>query len=76
MMKLCTNGAVRVVGGPHFVKLTESGDDDEGRVFLITDNNSTRLTLDISTLNTGETIANILQDDFSIEVIPASLLQF
>ena len=45
--------AVSVVGGPHFVKLTESGDDDEGRVFLITDNNSTRLTLDTSTLNSS-----------------------
>ena len=66
--------AVRVVGGPHFVKLTESGDDDEGRVFLITDNNATRLTLDTSTLNGAETIANIFQDDFSIEVIPATTL--
>ena len=69
---------VIVVGGPHFVKLTESGDDDEGRVFLITDNNETRLTLDTSTLDSStspaETIANILQNDFSIEVVPAATL--
>lgn len=66
--------AVSVIGGPYFVKLTESGDDDEGRVFLITDNNSTRLTLDVSTLNGSETISNIFQDDFSVEVIPATTL--
>jgi hypothetical protein len=66
--------SVSVVGGPHFLKLTESGDDDEGRVFLITDNNATRLTLDITTLGTGETLDNILQDDFSVEVVPASTL--
>ena len=69
---------VSVVGGPHFVKLTESGDDDEGRVFLITDNNETRLTLDVSSLDLNaspaETIANILQDDFSVEVISATTL--
>ena len=66
--------SVTVVGGPHFLKLTESGDDDEGRVFLITDNNATRLTLDITTLGTGETLYNILQDDFSVEVVPATTL--
>ncbi|MBT5717198.1 MAG: hypothetical protein HOI70_09805, partial [Opitutae bacterium] len=38
---------VTVVGGAHLVKLTETGDDNEGRVFRITDNNETRLTLDI-----------------------------
>ena len=65
---------VSVVGGPHFLKLTESGDDDEGRVFLITDNNATRLTLDISNLAAGETLDNILQDDFSVEIIPATTL--
>jgi hypothetical protein len=66
--------SVKVVGGPHFVKLTESGDDDEGRVFLITDNNATRLTLDISRLTSGETLQNILQADFSVEVVPAPTL--
>lgn len=62
------------VGGPHFVKLTESGDDDEGRVFLITDNNATRLTLDISKLAAGESLPNILQADYSIDVVPAPTL--
>ena len=53
-----------VVGGPHFVKLTELGDDDEGRVFLITDNNATRLTLDITRLANGETLQNVLQTEY------------
>ena len=66
--------SVSVVGGPHFLKLTESGDDDEGRVFLITDNNATRLTLDISSLVASETLDDILQDDFSVEVVPATTL--
>ena len=65
---------VSVVGGPHLVKLTESGDDDEGRFFLITDNNATRLTLDISKLANGETLQNVLQTDFSVEVIAAPTL--
>lgn len=65
---------ISVVGGPHLVKLTESGDDDEGRFFLITDNNATRLTLDISKLANGETLQNVLQTDFSVEVIAAPTL--
>ena len=63
-----------VVGGPHFVKLTESGDDDEGRFFLIQDNNATRLTLDITRLANGETLQNVLQADFSVEVFAAPTL--
>jgi hypothetical protein len=63
-----------VVGGPHFVKLTESGDDDEGRIFLITDNNATRLTLDTSKLTSGESLSNVLQTDYSIEVVCAPTL--
>lgn len=65
---------ISIVGGPHFVKLTESGDDNEGRYFLITDNNSTRLTLDTSTLLSGESLSDILQEDFSVEVYPAPTL--
>ena len=65
---------VTVVGGPYLVKLTETGDDNEGRVFLITDNNATRLTLDISKLANGESLPNILQTDYSIEVVPAPTL--
>lgn len=62
---------VIVVGGPHLVKLTESGDSNEGRFFRIIDNNETALTLDISTLAAGESLSNVLQVDYSIEVVPA-----
>ena len=65
---------VTVVGGSYLVKLTESGDDDEGRVFLITDNNATRLTLDTSKLANGESLSDVLQTDYSIEVVPAPTL--
>jgi hypothetical protein len=65
---------VKVVGGSYLVKLTESGDNEEGRVFLITDNNATRLTLDTSKLADGESLSNILQTDYSIEVVPAPTL--
>ena len=65
---------VTVIGGPYLVKLTESGDDDEGRVFLITDNNATHLTLDTSKLASGESLSNVLQTDYSIEVVRAPTL--
>ena len=63
-----------MIGGPHFVKLTEPGDTNEGRVFRITDNNATRLTLDVSKLESGESLSNVLKADYSIEVLPASTL--
>ena len=63
--------SVTVVGGPHFVRLTEKGSPDAGRYFLITDNTANQLTLDVSKLATksktnptGETLAKILQPDF------------
>ncbi len=69
---------VTVVGGPHFVRLTEKGSPDVGRFFLITDNTANQLTLDISKLATksksnppGETLAKILQPDYSVEILPA-----
>ncbi len=71
--------SVSVVGGPHFVRLTEKGSPDVGRYFLITDNTSNQLTLDVSKLTTksksnptGETLAKILQPDYSVEVVPAA----
>ena len=71
--------SVTVVGGPHFVRLTEKGSPDVGRVFLITDNTANQLTLDVSKLATksksnptGETLAKVLQQDYSVEIIPAS----
>ena len=67
-----------VVGGPHFVRLTEKGSPDVGRYFLITDNTANQLTLDVSKLATksktnptGETLAKILQVDYSVEIVPA-----
>ena len=70
--------SVTVVGGPHFVRLTEKGSPDAGRYFLITDNTSNQLTLDVSKLATksktnptGETLAKILQVDYSVEIVPA-----
>ena len=65
---------VKVLGGPHLVRLSEKGDSNEGRVFLITDNNATRLTLDISRLANGETLQNILQTEYSVEIVPANTL--
>ena len=69
---------VTVVGGPHFVRLTEKGSPDVGRYFLITDNTANQLTLDVSKLATksktnptGETLAKILQVDYSVEIVPA-----
>ena len=71
--------SVTVVGGPHFVRLTEKGSPDVGRFFLITDNTANQLTLDISRLAsksksnpTGETLAKILQADYSVEIVPAT----
>lgn len=70
---------VTVIGGPHFVRLTEKGSPDVGRYFLITDNTSNQLTLDVSKLATksktnptGETLAKILQPDFAVEIVPAA----
>ncbi|MFL2914388.1 MAG: BspA family leucine-rich repeat surface protein [Opitutales bacterium] len=65
---------VKVLGGPHFVRLSEKGDSNEGRVFLIMDNNATRLTLDISRLAAGETLQNILQNEYSVDIVPANTL--
>lgn len=71
--------SVNVVAGPHFVRLTEKGSPDVGRFFLITDNTANQLTLDISKLAsksrsnpTGETLAKVLQADYSVEIIPAT----
>ncbi|MBT3666767.1 MAG: hypothetical protein HN548_04745, partial [Opitutae bacterium] len=49
-------------------------DSNEGRIFLITDNNATRLTLDLSRLAPGESLQNLLQDDYSVEIMPANTL--
>ena len=65
---------VSVVAGPHFVKLTQEGSSDVGRMFLITSNTSTELTLDTSRLASGETLQNIFQVDYTVEIIPGNTL--
>ena len=65
---------ITVVGGPHLVQLSESGDDDEGRYFKIVDNNATGLTLDISKLESGESLSDVLSTDYSVDVLPASTI--
>jgi hypothetical protein len=65
---------VSVVAGPHFVRLTQEGSSDIGRTFLITANTSTQLTLDTSRLASGETLQNILQTDYAVEIIPGNTL--
>ena len=65
---------VSVVAGPHFVRLTQEGSSDAGRAFLITSNTSTQLTLDTSRLASGETLQNIFQVNYSVEIIPGNTL--
>lgn len=65
---------VSVVAGPHFVRLTQEGSSDVGRTFLITANTSTQLTLDTSRLASGETLQNILQTDYTVEIVPGNTL--
>ena len=65
---------VSVVAGPHFVRLTQKGSSDVGRMFLITSNTSTQLTLDTSRLASGETLQNIFQVNYTVEIIPGNTL--
>jgi hypothetical protein len=65
---------VSVVAGPHFVRLTQDGSSDVGRTFLITSNTSTQLTLDTSRLASGETLQNIFQVNYTVEIIPGNTL--
>ena len=65
---------VSVVAGPHFVRLTQDGSSDVGRNFLITSNTSTQLTLDTSRLASGETLQNIFQVNYTVEIIPGNTL--
>ena len=67
---------VRVVAGPHFVKITDSASNYKGRVFLISDNNKTRLNLDMSRLANGESsnVSTYFPVGTLVEVIPATTL--
>ena len=62
---------VTVIGGPHLLKISESGDTNEGMFFRIRDNNSTGLVLDTSRLPSGDSLADYLSADLSVEVVAA-----
>ena len=67
---------VRVVAGPHFVKITDSASPYKGRVFLISDNNKTHLTLDMSRIAQDESddVGKFFPVGTQVEIIPASTL--
>ena len=67
---------VKVIAGPHFVKISDNNNPYNGRVFLITDNNKTRLNIDRSRLANGEStnISTYFPDGTQIEIIPAATL--
>jgi hypothetical protein len=62
---------ITVVGGPHLLQISESGDTNEGMFFRILDNNSTGLVLDTSRLPTGDSLSDYLSPDLSVEVVAA-----
>ena len=71
-----SNPKVKVIAGAHFVKITDSNNPYNGRVFLIKDNNKTRLNLDLSRLGTGEStnVSNYFPNGTQVEIVPAATL--
>jgi hypothetical protein len=71
-----SNPKVKVIAGAHFVKITDTNNPYNGRVFLIKDNNKTRLNLDLSRLGTGEptNVSSYFPSGTQIEIIPAATL--
>ena len=65
---------VSIVGGPHLVKISDVSSPNYGRVFLITDNNRSRLNLDDARLETGETIESVFTAGTTVEVVRAPTL--
>lgn len=67
---------VKVVAGSHFVKITDDESPFKGRVFLIEDNNRTRLDIDLSRLANNESndVSTYFPVGTLIEVIPATTL--
>ena len=65
---------VSIVGGPHLVKISDVSSPNYGRVFLITDNNRSRLNLDDARLETGETIESVFTAGITVEVVRAPTL--
>ena len=65
---------VSIVGGPHLVKISDVSSPNYGRVFLITDNNRSRLNIDDARLETGETIESVFTAGTTVEVVRAPTL--
>ena len=67
---------IKVIAGPHFVKVADDNNPYNGRFFLITDNNKSRLNLDLSRLAHGESTAlsTYFPAGTRIEIIPATTL--
>ena len=70
---------ITVVGGPHFVRITDEDSQYKGRCFLITSNTATQLTLDLSNISKSESDASKDVEDFfpvntQVEVVPAPTL--
>ena len=67
---------VKVIAGPHFVKITDSNNPYNGRVFLIEDNNRTRLQIDLSRKAESESsnVSTYFPVGTQIVVIPATTL--
>ena len=62
---------VTVECGPYVVRLTESGSNNLGRSFIVTSNTATTVT--VSNPN-SETLSNIFETDFEVEVVRATTL--
>jgi hypothetical protein len=70
---------VKVVGGPHFVRIIDEDSDYYGRVFLITNNSQTQLSLDMTSSSaavSGETASasTFFAAGTLVEVVPAATL--
>lgn len=68
----------KIIAGPHFLRISGQEHPHYGRIFLITDNNKTALTLQLINLKGGESkteaLSNFLWQGTLIEVIPANTL--
>ena len=68
--------SVKVVAGPHLVKIIDNESSYKGRVFLILDNNKTRLNIDLTRIASGESsdVSTYFPVGTLVEVIPATTL--
>lgn len=67
---------IKAVAGPHFLKIVDNNNPYKGRVFLITDNNKTRLSIDLSRIGEGESsnVSTYFPAGTQVEVVPATTL--